>query len=75
MKLKAFLCEVNFLKNLLDFTPGLLFIASTQNPESSAKHGTLNFCKPYFDLIFAFLENVLPISAGSLIFLKEFKFC
>ena len=41
--LKAFFSDENFSRNLLDFTPGFFFRASTQKPESSAKQGTLNF--------------------------------
>ena len=65
----ALSCVLNFSKNLFDFIPGLLFSASIQIPESSAKHGTSNEFRPKDDLILAFSAKLLPLSIGYLILL------
>ena len=59
---KALSFDANFSKNLFDFMPGLFFNASTQIPESSAKHGISKFFKPKEDLIFAFSAKLTPLS-------------
>ena len=73
MKLKKSRGPVLFSKNFFELTPGLLFIASIQMPESSAKQAFLKCFNPKFDLIFAFSLNVSPISFGDFILLKLFK--
>ena len=50
--------------NLFDLTPGCLFKALIQIPESSAKQGRPNFLKAKFDFIIAFSLNVLSFSLG-----------
>ncbi|SVB59067.1 uncharacterized protein METZ01_LOCUS211921, partial [marine metagenome] len=60
-------------KNFFDLIPGLLFMASIQIPESSAKQVFLNVCNPKLDLIFAFSLNVSPFSLGDFILSKLFK--
>ena len=42
--------------------PGLFFNASTQIPESSAKHGISKLFKPKEDLILAFSAKLTPLS-------------
>ena len=71
--LKTSLEFLNLSKNLFDSIPGLLFKASIQIPESSAKQGVLNFLKPYRDFIFALAAKLSPVSFGSFILGKSFK--
>ena len=71
--LNACFLLLNFSKNLFELTPGSLFSALTQIPESSAKQGILKILKPYKDFIFAFSAKNFPVSFGSETFGKSFK--
>ena len=77
---KALLCVLNFSKNRFDFIPGLLFSASIQIPESSAKHGTSNIFKPKDVFPFANItfnlnsdEIIIPQSALSKEYFENIK--